>query len=243
MLRAAWTLFQEIEAAGGAAKAIESGLIQKKVAATRAEHERAIARRKEPLTGTSDFPHLAEDTISVLAVPRTEAKSPPAAVSFLALAPMRFAKPFEELREASDRMLAKAGARPKIFLANLGKPSDFTTRAMFAKNFFETGGIAAVEIDGFGDSDAMIAAYRKSGAKLACLCSSDAVYEQRAAEAARALAAAGATHIYLAGRPKTPEPLQQADVNTFVYSGCDALAILKAAHDILGSKLGQALTT
>ena len=48
-------------------------------------------------------------------------------------------------------MLAQTGARPKIFLANLGKPADFTARATFAKNFFEAGGIEAVTNDGFAE--------------------------------------------------------------------------------------------
>ena len=89
---------------------------------------------------------------------------------------IRLAEPFEALRDASDRMLAKTGARPKVFLANLGKVSDFTARAMFAKNFYEAGGIEALNNDGFKDQAAMIAAFKASGAKLACLCSSDAVY-------------------------------------------------------------------
>ena len=38
----------------------------------------------------------------------------------------------------------QTGARPKIFLANLGTIADFTARATFAKNFFEAGGIEAV---------------------------------------------------------------------------------------------------
>ena len=41
--------------------------------------------------------------------------------------------------------LAKTGARPKVFLANLGKLSDFTARATFAKNFYEAGGIEAAD--------------------------------------------------------------------------------------------------
>ena len=41
-------------------------------------------------------------------------------------------------------MLAKTGARPKIFLANLGTVAEFTARARFAKTFFEAGGIEAV---------------------------------------------------------------------------------------------------
>ena len=42
-------------------------------------------------------------------------------------------------------MLFRSGVRPKVFLANLGTPADFTARATFAKSFFETGGIEAVE--------------------------------------------------------------------------------------------------
>ena len=67
-----------------------------------------------------------------------------AALKFDPLPCIRLAEPFEQLRDASDRMLAQTGARPKIFLANLGKPADFTARATFAKNFFEAGGIEAV---------------------------------------------------------------------------------------------------
>ena len=61
LCRAAWSLFQEIEKAGGAAAALESGLIQNKVAETRTAREKAIATRRDPLTGTSEFPHLSEN--------------------------------------------------------------------------------------------------------------------------------------------------------------------------------------
>ena len=40
---------------------------------------------------------------------------------------------------------------------------------MFAKNFYEAGGIEALGNDGFKDQAEMIAAFKKSGAKLACL--------------------------------------------------------------------------
>ena len=103
--------------------------------------------------------------------------------------------------------------------------SDFTARTLFAKNFFEAGGIEAVSNDGFASRDAMIAAFKASGAKLACLCSSDKVYATEAADAAKALTAAGATHIYLAGRPGELEAaLKAAGVQDFIYVGCDVLA-------------------
>jgi methylmalonyl-CoA mutase len=235
LCRTAWMLFQEIEQAGGAWAALEQGLIQGKVAAVRAEREQAIARRRDALTGTSDFPDLAEAPVAVLDVPPVAAPPYPAALKFDALPSVRLAEPFEKLRDASDRMLAKSGARPKIFLANLGKPTDFTARASFAKNFFEAGGIEAVTSDGFAGRREMIAAFKSSGARLACLCSSDDVYAREAEDAAKTLAAAGA-RVYLAGRPgEREQALRAAGIEGFVFAGCDVLAALQAAHALIAS--------
>jgi methylmalonyl-CoA mutase len=229
LCRAAWAFFQEIEAAGGVVSALERGMIQFKVAVTRSDREKAVATRKDPLTGTSEFPHLGEAPVQVLDVKPQPATTH--ATGFAPLSPIRLAEPFEALRDASDRILEKTGARPRVFLATLGTPADSIARTMFAKNFFEAGGIEAVE----GSAD--FAAFKQSGAKLACLCSSDAVYAAQGAEAAKTLAAAGATHIYLAGRPgESAETLQKAGVQSFIYAGCDALATLKAAHDIVSPR-------
>ena len=231
----AWTQFQEIERAGGVWAALEQGIIQKKIAAVRDERRAAVARRKDALTGTSDFPDLAEVPVSVLDV---AAAAPPSIATLWKVEPLpriRLAEPFEQLRDAADRMLARTGARPKIFLANLGKPSDFTARATFAKNFFEAGGIEAVSNDGFGGRDEMIAALKTSGAKLACLCSSDEVYAVEATTAAHTLGGAGAS-VWLAGRPGALEAaLKEAGVSGFVFAGCDALAALRTAHGLIAS--------
>jgi methylmalonyl-CoA mutase len=231
---AAWALFQEIEQAGGAAAALETGLIQRKVVVTRARREQAVAQRRDALTGASDYPLLSETPAEVLDVKPAPASSPPVAMKYLPLPPMRLAEPFEQMRDTSDRVLAATGARPKIFLANLGTPAEFNARATFARNFFEAGGIEAVTNDGFASDQAMTAAFKASGASLACLCSSDDIYAARASDAAKALASAGAVHVYLAGRPKNTDALQAAGVGSFIFAGCDALATLRAAHDILG---------
>ena len=210
--------------------------MQKNVAAVRAERQKAAARRKDALTGTSDFPDLNEKPAAVLAVAPVVPPKESAAVTVEPLPSIRLAEPFEALRDASDRMLAKTGARPKVFLANLGKLAEFTARATFAKNFYEAGGIEALSNDGFKDQAEMIAAFKASGAKLACLCSSDTVYAEQAADAAKALTAAGAT-VHLAGRPGEREAeWRQAGVKSFVFMGCDALSTLQAVHDILALK-------
>jgi methylmalonyl-CoA mutase len=231
---AAWSLFQEIEKAGGTHAALEQGLIQAKVAATRAERERNIARRRDALTGTSEFPDIHETGVHVLEIARRPAEAKPTP-AFAPLPRIRLAAPFEDLRDASDRALSTTGARPRVFLANLGRLADFTARTLYAKNFFEAGGIEAISNDGFASRDAMIAAFRASGARLVCLCSSDKIYEAEAVDATQALAAAGAAHIYLAGRPGEQEAaLKAAGVQDFIHVGCDVLATLRAAHRQLG---------
>ena len=234
---AAWAQFQEIEKAGGVWAALEAGTVQRKIAAVRAERQKAAARRKDALTGTSDYPNLGEKPASVLNVARAAApKESGATASIEPLPRIRLAAPFEALRDKSDAMLKATGARPKVFLANLGKLSEFTVRATFAKNFYEAGGIEAISNDGFEDQAGMIAAFKASGAKLACLCSSDKVYEAQAAEAAKALTAAGAT-VHLAGRASDKEETwRQAGVKSFIFVGCDVVSTLQAAHDILAVK-------
>ena len=233
LAQAAWALFQNIEKAGGAPAALEAGLIQGKVAAVRAEREKAVALRREVLTGTNDYPLLGETTVDVLDVKPVAAASYPVNVKYASLPAIRLAEPFEKLRDAADRALAKSGSRPKVFLANIGTPAEFNARATFAKNFFEAGGIEAVTNDGFADDEAMNKAFKASGASLACLCSSDDVYAARAAHAAKALATAGSTHIYLAGRPKDADAVKAAGIGGFIFAGCDALVTLQAAHRLL----------
>ena len=231
LCEAAWALFQEIEKAGGMFASLEQNLLQRKVLATRAARETNIAKRRDVLTGASEFPNLHEAGAVVLEArpvvlpPYGEGK-----ITFDGLPPMRLASPFEALRDKSDAVLKSKGARPKVFLANLGTAADFTARAAFAKSFFETGGIEALDTEGFADPAALAAAFKASGAAIACLCSSDKVYAGHAVAAAQALQAAGARHIYLAGRPGEQEAaLREAGVGDFIFAGGDALAILTSA--------------
>ncbi len=224
LCRVAWDLFQGIERAGGAAAALEAGLIQNEVARVRAEREANVARRKDALVGTSDFPHLAEDKVPVLGTPRLSIINSDDA----ALPRHRVADAFERLRDRSDDYLARHGTRPNVFLACLGRAADFNASASFAKSLFEAGGIEAVE----GNDDNLAKRFTDSGAKLACLCSSDKGYAREAADAAKALAAAGAKHIYLAGKPGADRAaLESAGIGSFLHQGCDTLQVLNAAYD------------
>lgn len=229
----AWARFQDLEREGGIVASLGSGALQRRIAAVRAERARNVARRKDPLTGTSEFPDLREVRVSVL-MPSPlapESTRGPGGGSE-PLESIRLAEPFERLRDRSDRVLENTGARPKVLLANLGPASAFTARAGFAKNLFEAGGIEAVGNDGFATVEALAETYSASGATLACLCSSDEIYAQHGVAAAMALAGAGCSRIYLAGRAGELEPaLRRAGVERFVFAGCDAIALLTEALD------------
>src|SRR3954447_21901343 len=232
LCEASWALFQEIEKAGGAFAALEQNLIQSRVAAARRMREKAIISRKEVLTGATEFPNLHEARVAVLeAEPIVLAPYGEEKVSFNALSPMRLAAPFEALRDRSDQILKEKGGRPKIFLANLGTPADFSERAAFAKSFFEIGGIEAIDTEGFTDAAALAPAFHSSGAALACLCSRDKIYAEQAVLAAQALQAVGAKHIYMAGRPGEHEAaFRSAGVQDFVFAGADVVAVLQELY-------------
>jgi methylmalonyl-CoA mutase len=62
----AWGLFQEIEREGGILESLKGDTLQARITAVRAQREKAIATRKEPITGTSEFPNINDADVSVL---------------------------------------------------------------------------------------------------------------------------------------------------------------------------------
>lgn len=148
---------------------------------------------------------------------------------------VRDAAGFEALRAASDEALEVAVVRPSVFLANIGALAAFTERATWARNFFEAGGIEAIDSPGFDSAEAVAEAFRESGAMIACLCGRDADYAKLAGVVS-GLRARGAAAVYIAGKPDTLEMLLEADaraIQRVLFEGCDALAILREAHEIL----------
>ncbi|MCX4680865.1 methylmalonyl-CoA mutase subunit beta [Streptomyces sp. NBC_01433] len=220
---AAWSFFQEIERAGGQAAALRSGLVAERLAATWAARSKDLARRKEPVTGVSEFPQLAERPVEREPVP-VGSGAPEGG-----LPRVRRDEAFEALRARSDAHLAATGARPKVFIAALGPASAHTARASFASNLFLAGGIEAVHDPVSVDASTAAGAFAASGATVACLCSSDPLYAEHAEGVASALRSAGAGQVFLAGRPG-----YHPGVDSFVFAGCDAIAVLSSVLDRMG---------
>jgi methylmalonyl-CoA mutase len=234
----AWIEFQRVERLGSMTAALRVGQAQTDIARVRERRQRAIASRQQPITGTSDFPNLREAAIGVL---RPSPQRPPAQPLLgAACAPLpqhRDAEPFEALRDCADDFAARTGHRPQLFLAALGSASAHTARASFVKNFFEAGGLEVPLSEGFDSAAAAAAAFAQSGAALACICSSDALYAELAIAVTQGLKTAGAQHIYLAGKPeKLATDLIAAGVDTFIYRGCDVVSVLRAAQAALHLK-------
>ncbi|HRE42739.1 MAG TPA: methylmalonyl-CoA mutase family protein [Terricaulis sp.] len=219
-----WAVMQAIEAKGGMVAALKAGALQAVVDEARAAREKLIATRKETITGVTDFPSL--DAAFPAFEPRAEA-APRGA-----LAPIRWAAPFEALRDSA----AASKARPSVFFANLASLAEFGPRAQWSRNLVAVGGASALGAeDAYASIDALIDAFTKSGARVALIASTDAVYAEQAENCAQRLKAAGADWVLLAGKPgESEDQLRAAGVDQFVYAGVNVLKELETLHAALG---------
>jgi methylmalonyl-CoA mutase len=209
LARAAWDWFTEIERAGGLAAALDSGLVAERIGAAWEERSTRLAHRTDAITGVSEFPNLAEK----LPERRPAAEALPTG----GLPRVRAAQAFEELRDQ--------GAGRRVYLATIGPIAKHTARATFAANLFQAGGLETPSGDGAeGFADA--------GTTVACICGTDKDYAASAAGLAAELTAAGATQVWLAGKPD----LDVDGVDGYVFAGCDALDVLRTVHDELGAQ-------
>lgn len=213
LAKAAWREFTAIEAAGGIEAELASGALAARLAETWEKRSKRLATRRDPITGVSEFPNLTEKAVI---------REPVESIVEGGLPRHRYAEAFEALRDRSDAH----PTRPRVFLATLGPVAAHTARASFAANLFQAGGIEAVNP---GAPDDVVAEFRSSGTKIACLCGSNSSYAEKAAEIATALKEAGATTVLLAGKPG-----DYRDVTGYLYAGCDALEVLSGTLNELG---------
>lgn len=222
----AWQVFQGVEADGGIESALADGSVE--AALTAAWHERLadLGTRRSPITGVSEFPLLDEKPVER-----------PARAADGGFPVRRLAAPFEELRDAADGALASTGSRPTVHLAALGRLATHTARSTWITNFLAVGGVAAAggDVDGAESPIEAEARFAESGASVAVICSSDAVYAERAAATATALKQAGATRVILAGAPgDLRDEFTAAGVDEFWHVGVDVLDALTRLHADLG---------
>jgi methylmalonyl-CoA mutase len=222
MANKAWEIFQDIEARGGMLAGLTSGFIQESIAKTTEARAKAVATGRNELTAISAFPILGDDGVKTEPWPAPTAATMKAAIEVAPLRPHRVGEAFEALRDAAD---AHGGF--KIFLASMGEIADHNVRTTWAKNYLAAGGIETLVSDGYKTPESAAEAFRSSGADAACICSSDSVNAALAEPTARALKAAGAKLVLMAGQSGDKQgPLVTAGVDKFLVAGDDAIVAL-----------------
>ena len=219
-----WKLFLDVEDKGGFKAALESGDVINAVNATAKERFDKVAKRREQLLGTNQFPNFTEK-----AADKADAREAccchcgcnhEEAEGAVKLNTKRLAEEFEEVRLATEH----AANTPKVFMLTIGNLAMRLARAQFSDNFFACAGYELIDNNGFKTvKEGMDAAMEKK-ADVVVLCSSDDEYAALIPEAVKELN--GRAELVLAG-PETDE-FKAMGITNFINVRTNVLATLKA---------------
>ncbi|HBI57742.1 MAG TPA: methylmalonyl-CoA mutase small subunit, partial [Porphyromonadaceae bacterium] len=185
----AWKLFLEVEDKGGFLACVNDGSVQAVIRETAAKRHTDVARRKEILLGTNQYPNINEmaaDKIVNLAGANSCGcghKDEETCETSKGLPTKRAASDFEALRLATEA----ASNRPKVFMLTIGNLAMRLARAQFSSNFFGCAGYEIIDNLGFNTVEEGVDAALAKGADIVVLCSSDDEYADLAPEAYRYL--------------------------------------------------------
>ncbi|MBD5211293.1 MAG: methylmalonyl-CoA mutase small subunit [Bacteroidales bacterium] len=218
----AWALFLEVQNEGGFFKAVTEGTVQKAVNESAAKRHSDMARRKEILLGTNQFPNFNE--MAAGKIEKTGCScgcNHDGADASKALNTARQASDFEALRLATEH----ASNRPKVFMLTIGNLAMRLARAQFSSNFFGCAGYEIIDNIGFDTvADGVKAAFDKQ-ADIIVLCSSDDEYAQYAPEAFDLID--GKAKFVVAGAPACTEELQAKGITDFIHVRSNVLDTLR----------------
>ena len=220
----AWKVFNEVEEAGGFAAMVRRGEIQGKVNESGVKRHLDVARRKESLLGTNQFPNFNEMALDKLGEGRcckcgcAADEAADGAVEMLNFD--RAASQFEQLRLDTER----AANRPKVFMLTIGNLAMRLARAQFSANFFGCAGYEIIDNIGFETVKDGIDAAMAKGADVVVLCSSDDEYAAYAPEAFKELD--GRAMFVVAGAPACMDDLKAQGIENFIHVKVNVLDTL-----------------
>lgn len=227
----AWKLFLEVEDAGGFYAALRSGFVQNTVNAAAESRRTAIARRKEILLGTNQYPNIHETALDKIVAETGHScgchHHEECTPEMPALHTVRGASDFETLRLATE----KSGKRPKVFMLTIGNLAMRLARSQFSGNFFGCAGYEIIDNLGFDTVQAGVEAAIKAKADIVVLCSSDEEYATLAPEAYKLLE--GKAIFVVAGAPKSMEDLKAQGITRFINVRSNVLETLKEYNTLL----------
>lgn len=220
----AWDLFLAVEDEGGFYAAVKAGKVQEAVNnSNKARHE-AVARRKEILLGTNQYPNfteLAGDKRPLEAVCCCGGGQDTCSKDVPSLNFDRAASEFEALRLQTEA----SGKRPKAFMLTIGNLAMRQARAQFSCNFLACAGYEVVDNLGFATVEEGIDAAMAAKADIVVLCSSDDEYAEYAIPAFKALN--GRAMFIVAGAPACMDELKAAGIENFIHVRVNVLETLK----------------
>ncbi|MDE6297275.1 MAG: methylmalonyl-CoA mutase small subunit, partial [Muribaculaceae bacterium] len=221
----AWNVFNEIEENGGFEAMLKKGELQAKVNESGVKRHVDVARRKEILLGTNQYPNFNETALQKV---KEESKKcgcgcasgevADGAVEYLNTD--RAASQFEQIRLDTER----ASHRPKVFMLTIGNLAMRLARAQFSGNFFGCAGYEIIDNIGFESVKEGVDAAIEKGADVVVLCSSDDEYAQFAPEAFKELA--GRALFVVAGAPACMEELKAQGIENFIHVRVNVLDTL-----------------
>jgi methylmalonyl-CoA mutase len=231
--RSAWSQLQEIERSGGIVSALSSGRVAERLEAEADRRHEDLAHRQRILTGVNAFPLIGDDGLARPDFPAaTEADRPPGH----GLPAVRDASAFEHLR-AKALDLAKRGEEPTVYLACMGPLAAHVNINLWAKSFFESGGITTVSSGVQPDDQAHAALLREHGLAAAVVCAGRQADAEAQKSLVATLRAAGAHTVYLAGAGAEAAGAAGADVG--VRDGVDMVSVLSDLLDRLDAEAGR----
>lgn len=224
----AWKLFLSVEENGGFLACVNNGTIQAAIRETSAKRHTDVARRKEILLGTNQYPNINETAASKIETDGCSCgchhgEADPDA----GLPTARAASDFEALRLATEA----SSHRPKVFMLTIGNLAMRLARAQFSTNFFGCAGYEIIDNLGFDTVQEGVDAALAQNADVIVLCSSDDEYATLAPEAFKYLD--GRAEFVVAGAPACMEDLQKEGIKEFVHVRCNVLDTLRAFNSRL----------
>ncbi len=227
----AWTLFQEVEAAGGFEAVYKAGTVQAAIKEMAAKRDMDIASRKENFLGVNQFPNFGEMAVDAIDASLFE-KAEPVVADAETLVPYRGAAAIEAMRYKTDAFAKSTGKRPLAFMLTIGNLTMRKARAQFACNFFSVAGFEVLDNNGFETVEEGIAAAKEKGAAIIVVCSSDDEYVEYAPAVK---AQAGDAITVVAGFPKAiMDDLKGAGIEHFIHVKSNLLDTLKGFQKELG---------
>ena len=219
----AWKLFLDVEENGSFFKQVNEGLVQKAVNASCEKRHTDVARRKEILLGTNQYPNINE-----IAHDKIEGDACGCGCGCDhehedngGLLNKRAATDFEALRLQTEAW----PVRPKVFMLTIGNLAMRLARAQFSSNFFGCAGYQIIDNNGFKTVEEGIDAALAQEADVIVLCSSDDEYAEYAPAAFKYLN--GRAEFVVAGAPACMDDLKAQGINDFVHVRVNVLDTLR----------------